>query len=325
LQGTPSVVRILAVLPSSLLVPSLAAPADDVRGWGQLVDRLTGDGIPRERVLGAFRDPRMPPFTGLTFGLASHEPRSLYRRFLGGKSIAAARRCRIEHAAALEAAERAHGVPAGIVAAVLHVETGCGRNTGRNGILYALARLAMANEPANLRTNIARHAGRRPPDATLLARVRARAEYLDDTFYPEVRATFALAERLRVDPLDLHGSGSGAFGDAQFLPSSYLRYGIDADGNGQVDLYDFRDAAASCANYLAMNGWREAASEAQRRAVIWRYNHSPAYIETVLALARRIQEPCGRSTTVARHRSTRPTRKQRKTDPPAALARADVR
>src|SRR5262245_35906903 len=127
LQGTRIVFRILGVLLSSLLVPALAASADDVRGWGWLVDRLAAAGIARERAIAAFRDPRMPLFTGLEFGLASHEPRSLYRRFLGRASIAAARRCRSEHAAALEAAERAHGVPAGVVAAVLHVETSCGR------------------------------------------------------------------------------------------------------------------------------------------------------------------------------------------------------
>jgi membrane-bound lytic murein transglycosylase B len=329
------VVRILCALLCGLVLAS-AARADDARGWGYLVDRLAADGVDRERALRAFRDPRMEPFTGLAFGLVAREPRSLYRRFLGTASISAARRCRAEHAAALEAVEERHGVPASIVTAVLHVETGCGRNTGSSGILHGLARLAMANEPANLAANIARHAGGRTPDATLVARVQARARYLEDTFYPEVRATFTLADRLRVDPLDLRGSGSGAFGYAQFLPTSYLRYGADAGGDGFVDLYDMPDAAASCANYLAAHGWCGAMSNAERRTVIWHYNRSEAYIETVLALARRIEEPRApiaparaRTQMATRKATRRPARSAKAGGRPApglhaALVRADV-
>jgi membrane-bound lytic murein transglycosylase B len=315
-----------------LLLAPLAARADDVRGWSYMVERLAADGVDRARALAAFRDPRMPPFRGLAFGLVAREPRSMYRRFLGGASIAAARRCRAEHADAFEAAEQAHGVPASVVTAVLHVETGCGRNTGASGILYGLARLAMANEPANVRANIARHAGRRPAAPALVERVRERAQYLEDTFYPEVRATFVLAERLGVDPLDLRGSGSGAFGYPQFLPTSYLRYGADGDGNGFVDLYDLGDATASCANYLAASGWRGATSDADRRAVIWRYNRSEAYVDTVLTLARHIEEPWTplpptprRTQVAARKTRRRPVRNaKRETRPVTTLARADV-
>jgi len=307
------------------LLSAVAAHADDARGWGYLVDRLVADGVPRERALATFRDPRMPPFDGLEFGLVPGEPRSLYRRFLGAQSVAAARRCRAEHADALQAAERAHGVPANVVAAVLYVETGCGRNTGRSQTLYALARLAMANEPENLRENVARHAGGGDPDPALVDRVRARARYLEDTFYPEVRAIFDVTDRLGMDPLALRGSGSGAFGCPQFLPTNYLRYGTDGDGDGIVDLYDLSDAAASCANYLEANGWRGARSDRDRRAVIWRYNHSPAYVDTVLALARRIGEPCtARASASRRPHAAKPKTKRAaptKRTPPRSVGR----
>jgi len=305
--------RVLCAVLSGILAGALAAHADETRGWGYLVDRLVADGVAREDAVRVFGDPRMPAFEGLAFSLAPREPHSLYRRFLGPTSVAAARRCRAEHAAALDAAERAHGVPANVVAALLHVETGCGRNTGRSGTLHAVARLAMANEPDNVRANVARLAGRSGPDAELAARVRARAQYLEDTFYPEVRTIFALSDRLGA-PLDLRGSGSGAFGYPQFLPTSYVRYGTDGDGDGLVDLYDLADAAASCANYLAAHGWRDARSEAERRRVIWRYNHSEAYVDTVLTLARRIDArwtppaPGPRRRQVAASKTRRPHR-----------------
>jgi peptidoglycan lytic transglycosylase B len=172
-----------------------------------------------------------------------------------------------------------------VIAAILYVETGCGGHTGSSPIVYRLARLAMADEPANLRANVDRVAGM---DPELARQVRVRASYLADTFYPEVRAVFELADRLGVDPLTLCGSTSGAVGVPQFLPTSYLRYGTDADGDGRVDLCDVADAAASCARYLQAAGWRTGASPAAQRAVIWHYNHSDAYVTAVLTIARAI-------------------------------------
>jgi len=272
-----------------MLWPVHAARANE-RGWEYLIDKLIADGVEYGRVVAAFRDRRVRPFDGLEFSVnPPHEPRGMYRRFTRPASVAAARRCRARYAAAFESAERAYGVPASVLASILYVETGCGQNTGSQVILYRLARLAMANEPENLQRNLERVAdehGRLDPATAL--RVRARAQYLENTFYPEVRALFVVAERTRVSPLDIHGSGSGAFGYPQFLPTSYLKYGIDADGDGRVSLYDTGDAAASCARYFVGHGWHAELSTAQRRAAVWQYNHSDAYVDTVLTLAARL-------------------------------------
>jgi membrane-bound lytic murein transglycosylase B len=266
-----------------------AARADEL-GWTYLMEKLVVDGVERERVVEAFRDPRVAPFTGLDFSPGTpHEPRAMYRRFLRPNTVAAARRCRIQHAEAFEAAERAHGVSADVIAAILFVESGCGRNTGSNMILYRLARLAMANEPGNVQRNIERYtdgAGRIAPETA--AQIHARARYLEDTFYPEVRALFVVADRMGVDPCSIRGSGSGAFGAPQFLPTSYLAYGTDGNGDGRVSLYDTDDAAVSCARYFVGHGWRPGLSTKERRAAVWQYNHSTAYVDTVLALAARI-------------------------------------
>jgi membrane-bound lytic murein transglycosylase B len=108
-------------------------------------------------------------------------------------------------------------------------------------------------------------------------------------FYPEVRAAFTVAEVEDVDPLELRGSGSGAFGYPQILPTSYLRYGTDGNGDGRIDLYDVDDAAASAAVYLASHGWQGDLTRAARRQVIWHYNRSEAYIDAVLGLAERLE------------------------------------
>jgi membrane-bound lytic murein transglycosylase B len=154
----------------------------------------------------------------------------------------------------------------------------------------ALARLAMAAEPSNVEQNIARLTLMNPK-LPVSGFARWRAQHLEDTFYPEVKATFEIADRLHVDPLEIRGSGSGAFGIPQFLPQSYLRYGVDGDGDGQVSLYDPGDAIPSCARYLHEYGWRSGLSRKQQRNVIWGYNHSDAYIDTVLWIADEVEAP----------------------------------
>ncbi|HVO25170.1 MAG TPA: lytic murein transglycosylase [Candidatus Margulisiibacteriota bacterium] len=284
----------------------------DADGWNYLIDKLVADGVERGRVVAAFSDPRVPPFVGLEFSPATpHEPRSLYRHFLRPATLAAAHRCRVRYAEAFEAAERAHGVSADVVAAILFIESGCGYNTGSKLVLYRLARLAMASEPANLQRNLERYtdgAGRVDPDTA--AQLQARARYLEDTFYPEVRALFGVADRMGVDPLTIRGSVSGAFGAPQFLPTSYLAYGVDANGDGRVSLYDTDDAAASCARYFAGHGWRPGLSTKERRAVVWEYNHSSAYVDTVLALAARINSAPATHTKQTAKRKQQPKRRK---------------
>jgi membrane-bound lytic murein transglycosylase B len=259
------------------------------KGWGYLVERLVNDGLDRSQVTSAFADPRIPPFDGLFFSLAPREPKQLYREVLTRKSVLRARECREENARALEAAGQAHGVSADLITAILHVETRCGRNTGSSLVLPGLARLAMANEPSNLAANLERYAN---PDGVvdegLAAQVRARARVLEAMFYPEVRATFQVAETLGLQPLEMTGSPSGAFGAPQFLPTSYQRYGEDGNNDGRVDLFEIDDAAASTARFLEAHGWRPGLTRAQQRAVIWSYNRSDAYIDAVLALTARL-------------------------------------
>lgn len=272
-----------------------AAESDDVataerRGWRYLVDKLAADGVPRAEAATVFADPRLPAFDGLPFSLAPRESSARYRQLRSPASVRAAEQCRARYADAFAKAEAREGVPASLVAAIVHIESSCGRATGSSGVLHRLARLAMANEPGNLDFNIRRHAGE-PPDPAIAAQVRERAAYLERTFYPEVRGVFTMQEKLHIDPLAMEGSGAGAFGFPQFLPTSYLRYGVDGNGDGRVSLYDMDDAAASCARFLAGSGWRAGLSLPERRRVIWQYNRSDAYIDTVLALHREIESP----------------------------------
>lgn len=79
---------------------------------------------------------------------------------------------------------------------------------------------------------------------------------------------------------DLSVSSAGAEGWMQFLPSSWLQYGVDANGDGYEDPYNPADAIFAAARYLAAAGGRESI-----RAAIYSYNHSQAYVDSVMLRA----------------------------------------
>jgi membrane-bound lytic murein transglycosylase B len=77
-------------------------------------------------------------------------------------------------------------------------------------------------------------------------------------------------------------SYAGAQGPMQFIPSTFRAYAVDGDGDGVANIYDVHDAVFSAAKYLAANG---AASGNVTNALL-RYNHSMAYVQKVLGIAR---------------------------------------
>ncbi len=77
-------------------------------------------------------------------------------------------------------------------------------------------------------------------------------------------------------------SSAGAEGPMQFMPETWVTYGLDGDGNGTKDVYDPRDAIPAAANYLVLAG-----GEAKLRDSIYAYNHSEEYVNLVLEWAKK--------------------------------------
>jgi membrane-bound lytic murein transglycosylase B len=75
----------------------------------------------------------------------------------------------------------------------------------------------------------------------------------------------------------------------QFIPSSYLTFAIRKSGF-ETWLSSKEEALLSIANYLSLNGWKKKMSVEQKRKVLWSYNHSEPYIETILTVAAKIRE-----------------------------------
>ena len=130
------------------------------------------------------------------------------------------------HAETLAAVERRFGVDPATVVAVWGVESNYGRNFGSLSLVRSLATLSCF--------------GRRQP-------------YFQEEFLTVLR----IAQEGHVAPDALVGSWAGAFGQTQFMPSTFMSTAVDFDGDGRRDIVgSIPDALASTANFLRRAGWR---------------------------------------------------------------------
>ena len=182
----------------------------------------------------------------------------------------------------LTRASRKFRVEKEILVAILLVETGLGTVMGHHHIasIFASIVIEYRNRIRNLRSSPAiDKRGRYELD---------RLRMKDRWARKEMASLLKIVKRTKHDPFHFKGSYAGAFGIPQFLPSSYLKWGFDADNNGTVNLYWFPDAIYSVGNYLKSHGWKPELPEKEKRDVIWTYNHSKTYVDTVLFVARKI-------------------------------------
>ena len=77
-------------------------------------------------------------------------------------------------------------------------------------------------------------------------------------------------------------SSAGAVGPMQFMPETWVQYGMDASGDGRIDVQDPADAIFSAASLLCANG---AAQPGGLRGALWTYNHASWYVDLVVATA----------------------------------------
>ncbi|MGO4890779.1 lytic murein transglycosylase [Flavobacterium sp. W21_SRS_FM6] len=106
-----------------------------------------------------------------------------------------------------------------------------------------------------LETNFGNYKGKMPIIDSLatLACDERRSQY----FSAELLQALRLLEREQLNVIDMVGSWAGAMGHTQFMPTAYLTYARDGDGDGKMDLWSSElDALASAANFLKALGWQ---------------------------------------------------------------------
>jgi lytic murein transglycosylase len=168
-----------------------------------------------------------------------------------------------QYAGVFDRIEQIYGVPAPVIVAIWGLETDFGAGNGNTPTLRALATLAFDCR----RTE------------------RFQAELMD---------ALRLIQRGDLSPDEMRGAWAGELGQTQFMPSSYLKYAVDFNGDGRRDLIrNVPDVLASTANYLEGYGWRRGAGWSPGQpnfAVIKEWNKADVYSRTIAYFASKLAE-----------------------------------
>ena len=145
----------------------------------------------------------------------------------GAGKINGGRRFYQQYRQVLDQVAREYGVPAEVLVAIVGIETNYGSNMGSFRLADSLPTLAFGYP--------------------------RRGEF----FQQELHEFLLMAKEEGRDPFSFTGSYAGAMGMPQFMPSSYRKWAVDYDGDGQRNIWgSVPDVAASVANYLKAHGWQ---------------------------------------------------------------------
>jgi len=175
--------------------------------------------------------------------------------------VSKGRRLKKQNQSLFASIERRYGVPPGPLLAIWGMETGFGGFMGNEDTVSAVATLAYDCRRSAFFTN-------------------------------ELYALMDIIESKQLSRAQMRGAMHGELGHTQFLPSNYVRYAVDGDGNGSRDLVRSRaDALASTANYLKAHGWRRGAGYQPGQPnfpVIQSWNAASVYQQAIAIIALKI-------------------------------------
>ncbi|KIC51457.1 murein transglycosylase [Tateyamaria sp. ANG-S1] len=157
------------------------------------------------------------------------------------------------------ALERQYGVPAGVLIAIHGMETAFGGFMGDSSVVSAIVTLTYDCRRS-------------------------------DFFKPHAIGALKLVDQGSITGAT-KGAKHGELGHTQFLPGNALTYGVDANGDGRVDLYNQTDALASTANFLRQKGWKPGQGYQQGQpnfAVIKQWNAATVYQQSIAIMGARI-------------------------------------
>ncbi|HVJ79303.1 MAG TPA: lytic murein transglycosylase [Hyphomicrobium sp.] len=185
--------------------------------------------------------------------------KQFYARRVNGALINRGRALMRAHRGTLDRIEKRYGVPGAVIVAIWGLETHYGADaTSRYSIIRSLATLAYDCR---------------------------RSEFFTGQLLDALR----IVGRGDLSPNQLRGGWAGEIGQTQFLPTPYVRYAVDFDGNGHRDLvHSVPDILASTANFLAKHGWQRGGSWQPGSAnygVLASWNKAEVYQRTIAAMA----------------------------------------
>lgn len=226
----------------------------DIPEYQMLFDKFKNKGFTKEEISKIFSDNRFVVYPQiLVKGKRINYFDPEYKLFTR-QSIARGEKALRQREKILRQVEERFGVEKEILIGIFRIETDLGEGELKYRVLGSLA--------------------------TQILFKNRRAEF----FGKELSCFIGLGKEKQWDILAIKGSSAGAFGLFQFIPTSYLNYAIDGNGDGKVNLFVFEDAVFSAANYLMVNGWKKG-DAARIKKALFSYNRDNDYVRAVLAYA----------------------------------------
>lgn len=255
-----------------------------------LLQSLQDEGLPRPMLNGIFYDERLRKIRSVVaLNGVEQDSVDIYKQYTTPYAVRKAKRFKRRFFKTLERVEEAYGIPANFIVAVLLVETQFGSYPLRYRVLEVYTTLVVEANHDAIERNFTRIKIRYPDleREYFVERMTMKAEWA----YEELVALLSMGPPNSGSLYDIKGSYAGAFGMPQFLPTSYLRWAVDGNEDGRVDLNTTADAVASIANYLREHGWRADAGLEEKMRAVWLYNHSPHYVNAIFEVSRRMSLP----------------------------------
>jgi membrane-bound lytic murein transglycosylase B len=288
-RGTNWIIFAVTLLVAGYLIAaeSGAAVASSKKPLSSVQKRLIADGFDPTKIKRLYSRPQVSfEADGVILLFTYKEAQVNYGQFTNKWSIRKAKEYIQKNRADLTRIEKAYGVDKKVITAILLVETGLGASVGTRSALNTLSTMAALTD------SMARNKlWDLIPDSKKISRKKfeKKAASRSKWAYEELKALLKYSSREGVDPASIPGSFAGAVGVAQFMPTSILAYGKDGNDDGMVDMLNHADSMASIANFLKSHGWRPRQSRKKAQKIIYHYNHSSYYVDTILKISSRLK------------------------------------
>ena len=277
----------LLVVGYLVLAETRAAVEPNNEAFSSVKKRLITDGFDPTKINRLYSRPQVFfEADGVTILFTYKEAQVDYGQFANNWSIRKAKQYMQKYKDDLIRTEKAFGVDRKIITAIMLVETGLGASVGTRSALNTLSTMAALMDPV-----VREQFWDLIPDSKKISRKKfeKKAVARSKWAYKELKAFLKYAHREGFDPALIPGSFAGAVGVAQFMPTSILAYGKDGNNDGTVDMLNHADSMASIANYLKSHGWRPGQSRKKAEKIIYHYNHSTYYVNTILKISQRLK------------------------------------
>jgi membrane-bound lytic murein transglycosylase B len=279
---------ILTLLISFFSVFSTGESNETSSPFQALMQRLAQDGFDSEFLSNLLMDPRMELNLSLMIlSLESRETADFYAQFLSPEAVLLSKQFLRQNLRILRNAENRFYVEKEVMVAILLVESRFGENIGKYRLIPTLASIAQVDSPDHLQKN---YVILRDKDPDLSYEwLEGLAKRKANRAYHELKCFLNIIRYEKIDPLEVYGSYAGALGMAQFIPSSYLSYAVNQE-SFEKWLLSKEAAIFSIGNYLKSHGWRKGLPIEKKKRILWYYNRSKPYGETILQVAQKIEQ-----------------------------------